>query len=138
MVSLVAARNTSCTIFLSTWTGAIRARSSTQVAMLSGVTLRGDRNDRRVFMQNFKSWYLMCGSADAHLFDVLADEAAFASHVFLNVLQCAHWGAHDAEALYLDHIKVVCKHGAEDLQGARLVSIDTVKDELVCAFFRDA
>jgi len=40
----------------------------------SGVTLR-DRpgNDRRVFMQNFKRWYLMSGSTDArHLFDVLA------------------------------------------------------------------
>jgi len=39
----------------------------------SGVTLR-DRpgNDRRVFMQNFKRWYLMSGSTDArHLFDVL-------------------------------------------------------------------
>ena len=29
--------------------------------MLSGVTLR-DRKDRRVFMQNFKRWYLMRGS----------------------------------------------------------------------------
>jgi len=43
--------------------------------------------------------------ADAHLFYVLADGTALASHVLPSVLRCAHWGAHDAEALYLDHIK---------------------------------
>jgi hypothetical protein len=37
------------------------AGSVLDVAMLSGVTLR-DRKDRRVFMQNFKRWYLMRGS----------------------------------------------------------------------------
>ena len=37
------------------------AGSVLDVAMLSGVLLR-DRKDRRVFMQNFKRWYLMRGS----------------------------------------------------------------------------
>jgi hypothetical protein len=67
--------------------------------------------------------------ADAHLFDVIADGAAFASYVLPNVLRCAHWGAHDAEALYLDYIKVVHEHGAEGLKGARLVSVDTITFE---------
>ena len=38
-----------------------RSRGSQHDAMLSGETLR-DGNDRRVFMQNFKSWYLMSRS----------------------------------------------------------------------------
>jgi hypothetical protein len=76
--------------------------------------------------------------ADAHLFDVIADGAAFASYVLPNVLGCAHWGAHNAEALYLDYIKVVREHGAEGLKGARLVSVDTITDKLVCAFLWDA
>ena len=97
-----------------------------------------DRKDRRVFMQNFKSWYLMSGSGRRALFDVIADGAAFASYVLPNVLGCAHWGAHNAEALYLDYIKVVREHGAEGLKGARLVSVDTITDKLVCAFLWDA
>ena len=32
---------------------------------------------------------------------------------------------YNAEALYLDYIKVVREHGAEGLKGARLVSVDT-------------
>ena len=43
-----------------------RSRGSQHDAMLSGVTLR-DGNDRRVFMQNFKSWYLMSGSEQTRI-----------------------------------------------------------------------
>ena len=35
-------------------------------------------------------------------------------------------------------IKVVREHGAEGLKGARLVSVDTITDKLVCAFLWDA
>ena len=43
--------------------------SSHDVAILSGVTLRDTRlsNDRRVFMQNFKRWCLMSGSAQTRI-----------------------------------------------------------------------
>jgi hypothetical protein len=46
---------------------------------------------------------------------------------------CAHWGAHDAEALHLDNVGVR-EHGAEDLEIASLVSVDTITDKLVRAF----
>jgi hypothetical protein len=36
------------------------------LAILSGVTLR-DRNDKRVFIQNFKRWCLMSGSAQTRI-----------------------------------------------------------------------
>jgi hypothetical protein len=71
--------------------------------------------------------------ADAHQFDVVANGAAFASNVLSNVLGCAHWGAHDAEALHLDNVGVR-EHGAEDLEIASLVSVDTITDKLVRAF----
>jgi hypothetical protein len=71
--------------------------------------------------------------ADAHLFYVLADGTALASHALPNVLRCAHWGAHDAEALHLDNVGVR-EHGAEDLEIASLVSVDTITDKLVRAF----
>ena len=44
------------------------------------------------------------------------------------------WGAHDAETLHLDYIMGVREHGAEDLKGARLVSVDAITDKLVRAF----
>jgi hypothetical protein len=52
---------------------------------------------------------------DAHLFDILADGAALVAHVLPDVVGCAHWFAHDAEAVYLYYIEVWGKHGAEDL-----------------------
>jgi hypothetical protein len=70
--------------------------------------------------------------ADAHLFDVVANGAAFASYVLPNELGCAHWGAHDAKTLHLDYVGVR-EHGAEDLKVARLVSVDTITDKLVRA-----
>ena len=60
IVSPVAALSTSFTIFWSTCTGPMCTGSVLDVDKLSGVTLR-DRKDRRVFMQNFKRWYLMRG-----------------------------------------------------------------------------
>jgi hypothetical protein len=47
--------------------------------------------DVGVCMQNFKRWYLMSGSADAHRFDILADGAASVSHVFPDIVGCTHW-----------------------------------------------
>ncbi len=68
-------------------------------------------------MQKFKSWYQEpVGTDDAHLCDMLADVATLVSHVLPDVVGCAHWGAHDAEAMYLDY-KVGRKHGAEGLEG---------------------
>ena len=39
------------------------------VAILSWMTFR-DRNDKRVFMQNLRSWYLMSGSAQTHIWSM--------------------------------------------------------------------
>ena len=59
-------------------------------------------------MQKFKSWYQEpVGTDDAHLCDMLADVATLVSHVLPDVVGCAHWGAHDAEAMYLDYFEVV-------------------------------
>ena len=55
---------------------------------------------------------------DAHLFDILADGATLVAHILPVGVGCVHWGAHDAEAVYLYHIEVGGNHGAEDLEGA--------------------
>ena len=68
-VSPVAARSTFCTILLSTWAGPMCARSSQSVAILSGMTFR-DRNDKRVLMQNLRSWYLISGSAQTRIWSM--------------------------------------------------------------------
>jgi hypothetical protein len=57
IVCPVAALSTSFTIFWSTCTGPMCAGSVLDIGMLSGVTLR-DKKHMRVFMQNFKRWYL--------------------------------------------------------------------------------
>ena len=36
-----------------------------------------DRNDKRVFMQNLRSWYLMSGSAQTRIWSMLAPFAPF-------------------------------------------------------------
>ena len=91
-------------------------------------------------MHNFKSWYLMSGSEQTRICSTSLQMVPHLLRTYSRTSQmgCAHWGAHNAEALYLDYIKVLREHGAEGLKGARLVSVDTITDKLVCAFLWDA
>jgi hypothetical protein len=77
-MSPVAALSISFTIIWSTCTGPMCAGSVLDVAILSGMTLR-DRKDRCVFMQNFKRWYLMRGSAQMRK---VSTSLQIASHLF--------------------------------------------------------
>ena len=46
-----------------------------------------------------------------HLLDVVADFAALFSHVCPDIMGCAHWGAHDTEAMNLYYVEIDSKHG---------------------------
>ena len=82
-------------------------RGSQHDDMLSGVTL-WDRNDRHMFMQNFKSWYLMSWSEQMRICSTSLQMVPHLLRTYSRTYLDASSGVPTtAETLYLDYIKDV-------------------------------